>query len=65
MGNIFTAQLNINLELGVTTRPVQSFETQYLNTNHFTFRSLFGHKLGLDIRGVYFSKVRILFPSHY
>ena len=28
-------------------RPVQSFETQYLNTNYFTFRSLFGHKFGL------------------
>ena len=25
------------------TRPGQSFETQYLNTNYFTFRSLFGH----------------------
>jgi hypothetical protein len=24
-----------------------SFETQYLNTNYFTFRSLFGHKFGL------------------
>ena len=29
------------------TRPIQSFETQYLNTNYFNFRSLFGHKFGL------------------
>ena len=28
-------------------RPGQSFETQPLNTNYFTFRSLFGQKIGL------------------
>ena len=29
------------------TRPIQSFETQYLNTNYLTFGSLFCHKFGL------------------
>ena len=28
-------------------RPVQSFETQYLNTNDFTFMSIFGQIFGL------------------
>ena len=28
-------------------RPVQSFETQYLKTNYFTFRSIFGRKIDL------------------
>ena len=28
-------------------RPVQSFETQYLNTNYFTFMSIFGQIFGL------------------
>jgi hypothetical protein len=28
-------------------RPVQSFEIQYLNTNYFNVRSLFGHRFGL------------------
>ena len=31
-----------------SSRPVESFETQYLNTNYFTFRSLFGNKVGLS-----------------
>ena len=30
-----------------STRPVQSFETQYLNTNYFTFMSIFGQIFGL------------------
>ena len=33
--------------ISVARGPVQSFETQYLNTNYLTFRSIFGLKLGL------------------
>ena len=31
----------------IPTRPVQSFEIQYLNANYLTFRSLFGQTYGL------------------
>ena len=33
--------------LVVTVRPVQTFETQYLNADYFTFWSIFGCKIGL------------------
>jgi hypothetical protein len=40
------------------SRPVQSFETQYLNTNYFTFRSLFG--LGdIKVFGLIFDLIEI------
>ena len=35
------------LAVTVQFRPGQTFETQYFNTNYFTFRSLFGHIFGL------------------
>ena len=43
-------------DFNVEMRPFQRFETQYLNSNFFTFRSLFvfGHKFGLrnDLRDI-------------
>ena len=41
-------KMNRNIHLQIHGfMPGQTFETQYLNTNYFTFRSLFGHKFGL------------------
>ena len=42
MYSAYTVQLS-----GGPDRPVQSFETHYLNVNYFTFRSLFGPKIDL------------------
>ena len=45
--NLILMQYMKYIANGVLSRPVQSFETQYLNTSYFTFRSLFGQKFGL------------------